>query len=555
MISHLNSELYARIFRSSGNLSSIARVSKFFNQEAEKTADRIYCQLCAIYEKKIVQSAFSKLKISEKSSKAAKIDALFYYAALKQNRTLTDKPPYDLAIINGCLSSLIEANNLTILCVAIYPSLPAALKNKLKLLLCSYAQTNSTEEFVQKCHQFFKDERVYFSSVKALNLSGKNITRLPKEIKFFRSLEKLDLENNQIKMLPKQFLKLERLRVLNLANNPLAVLPKGFETAFPLLKFLCLTNYPDSILSTVVNAENAVQLVDLFLIRQIFNQPLERLENISPDTLEDEKYATYWQLDSNKWKEGVDGQFHVHGPLVFDQGLHRGSVEPGFYTSLLSGYHFLSQNFGRKIDATFYLELHATLCAHFDKKNTQTLIGKDKIGTFRTVNNPISASFGPPYYALTATGAVEFYALSNELSNLYGPDFNLGKILPSPNDPHTYTIYYHPMEAPQVRAIFNHFVKNFYQEVDLAHDQEKILRAIARLFQQLEWLHAPVDGAGRTDTALLNFLLTEYGFHPVLLKYPYLSSCRGLDEWVAVLKEGLIAWEDEATNLTPQASP
>lgn len=75
-------------------------------------------------------------------------------------------------------------------------------------------------------------------------------------------------------------------------------------------------------------------------------------------------------------------------------------------------------------------------------------------------------------------------------------------------------------------------------------EKENALRNIAELYQNLEWLHPFFDGQGRTDLVLLSKLLTENGFNPSILFYPYFSTFEPLDKWVDYLKNGMRAWRD-----------
>lgn len=71
------------------------------------------------------------------------------------------------------------------------------------------------------------------------------------------------------------------------------------------------------------------------------------------------------------------------------------------------------------------------------------------------------------------------------------------------------------------------------------------LGMIAELFQNLEWLHPFFDGQGRTDLVLLAKLLTEQGFNPSILYYPYFSTFEPLEKWIAYLEKGIEAWKKE----------
>ncbi|MDF2577748.1 MAG: hypothetical protein K0S74_1232 [Chlamydiales bacterium] len=73
--------------------------------------------------------------------------------------------------------------------------------------------------------------------------------------------------------------------------------------------------------------------------------------------------------------------------------------------------------------------------------------------------------------------------------------------------------------------------------------QEKVISLIARLYAELEWLHPWIDGQGRTDLIILNWLLAREGVHPCILEEPYFSTVSTLEDWIDYLKEGLIRYK------------
>lgn len=62
--------------------------------------------------------------------------------------------------------------------------------------------------------------------VKRLSLSGKKLTKFPKEILQFKNLIELDLSKNKLEKLPAEIGQLTRLEDLNLAMNKLEELPE-----------------------------------------------------------------------------------------------------------------------------------------------------------------------------------------------------------------------------------------------------------------------------------------------------------------------------------------
>src|SRR4051812_39053362 len=75
--------------------------------------------------------------------------------------------------------------------------------------------------------------------------------------------------------------------------------------------------------------------------------------------------AIYQALQENKWKEAVDSCYHNFGKKVFDQGLHGGEVEKGYWKSIKKAFEFVSCSLNRKVNIEWYLELHRLATAHF----------------------------------------------------------------------------------------------------------------------------------------------------------------------------------------------
>ena len=92
---------------------------------------------------------------------------------------------------------------------------------------------------------------------------------------------------------------------------------------------------------------------------------------------------TFWGLGNEFWKQIIDGKFHECGPNVFDQGLHYGTVEEGFFRSLKSGCEFASQHLTEKPTVQFYKNLHRKLCAHFKGEKNNTQMQAHRAGIFR----------------------------------------------------------------------------------------------------------------------------------------------------------------------------
>jgi Fic/DOC family len=267
---------------------------------------------------------------------------------------------------------------------------------------------------------------------------------------------------------------------------------------------------------------------------------------INTDISERALMQLYWGLGrENKWKECIDGRYHHLGKYVFDRGTHQGTVEAGFIGSMEGAegaFAFVERHLNRKINADWYLNLHRRTCAHFNGDPAVFLMGQEKVGVFRTIGDNICCVLSDTYrVSLEAKAAFE--ALDQELKRELGPSFGLGEMTYTDAFFQTVRLSYKGMSAHQVRQIFDRFLNAFYQEVESARTPDEKLLAIAKLHQRLEWLHPVKDGTSRTSIALLNKLLTDYGFHPAILEYPHVSSSYTLREWKDYLQAGLVKWE------------
>ena len=426
------------------------------------------------------------------------------------------------------------------------------------------------------------------SALRQLSLESNRLYQLPNSIGDLKNLEHLHLYNNQLTRLPQTIGACEKLCILSAPHNSLVELPEEIS-GLKQLKILMLDNnqqlmeLPDSLrqlenlYEVYVNENPKVLIPDIPSLQYLgyegnvmlsSGSNFQFLADISrrsqailliPNVIKSEMVdkarfdSIYSGLGKMKWKECIDGVYHNFGPYVFDKGLHGKAVEPGFLDSMCKAFELLQGNFGRRVDADFYLELHKVACTHFNGLATQTSIGQDSIGRFR--NMGVEANFPSPAYVMEKTAIEEFYALSTRLKCIFGPSFGLGYIEKIAEFPTTWRIVYQPLNREQVRMVFNLFVSEFYSEIVLSTTEEEKLLSIAKFIRNLEWLHPPLDGCGRTDTALLNFLLSTFGFTPVLLLSPYVSSVRGLMEWVEHVRWGMESWEKEARLNAPRADP
>lgn len=289
----------------------------------------------------------------------------------------------------------------------------------------------------------------------------------------------------------------------------------------------------------------------------LFDAICYRLQNyFSPGPLEfsSEQTDTYWALGSDKWKEGVESDYHKHGSQVFDQGLHAGTVEPGYNRSWRRAAHFLSHQFSRKVNSQLFLNVHKLACGHFVGGVGGTLMGQEKVGVFRGNEDIVKINFGKNTYLLREGLKEEFAALNASMQERFGTTLGRFEIN---EDNLGHTLHYTKMSQEQVQTIYDYFSNELQAELAPSKTRREKFWAICRFYRHTEWLHAARDGSTRTNGLLLNFLLTQNGFSPALL--PAVCLCNVVKEahWVYYVEHGMARWKaavnekPEPTDITP----
>jgi hypothetical protein len=95
----------------------------------------------------------------------------------------------------------------------------------------------------------------------------------------------------------------------------------------------------------------------------------------------------FWGLKENWWKQLYDGKYHQFGPEVFDKGLHKGEVEPGFYSSIKNASEYAVIQMGKPLTTECYKKIHQLACEHFSYvSRNQINVDKEHIDNFRNTN-------------------------------------------------------------------------------------------------------------------------------------------------------------------------
>jgi len=279
-----------------------------------------------------------------------------------------------------------------------------------------------------------------------------------------------------------------------------------------------------------------------------------------------EAQEIFWGLGDSFWMQIIDGKFHQHGPMVFDEGLHNpDKKEPGFFASLKSGCELASEHLTEGLSVHFYKELHKKLCAHFNGNENNVLMSNAETGIFR--NDSVSFTYTDLLSPDSITSELwtkykcreKFLALNKYIMQ-FSNQFQIPTIAwISAWEDTGIKIEYRCTSSHDHERIIQFLFNDYRQKIDLLNMKldettstseidtlvsDKV-EAIADLFQKLEWLHPFPDGQGRTDLVLQAKLLSEEGLSPAILQNPYVSTYLPLPEWKAHLLEGIKKWKEE----------
>jgi len=99
----------------------------------------------------------------------------------------------------------------------------------------------------------------------------------------------------------------------------------------------------------------------------------------------DQAKATFWGLGDEWWKQIIDGSQHQHGKMVFDEGLHKGHIEPGYLAGIEKASRHFTNNFEQPFSLELYSQTHQEACGHFRQNpGDGTQCRGNMVNTFRT---------------------------------------------------------------------------------------------------------------------------------------------------------------------------
>jgi hypothetical protein len=96
-----------------------------------------------------------------------------------------------------------------------------------------------------------------------------------------------------------------------------------------------------------------------------------------------------------------------------------------------------------------------------------------------------------------------------------------------------------PLGPGEARVLAQGVIDRYHTEITSAHTEDARLTAIARVCQDLDQMHLFADGNIRTVVFLvLNKLLLEQGYSPVIMDEPNVFDAKSVDQLKALIKAG-----------------
>ncbi|MDP2710419.1 MAG: Fic family protein [Solirubrobacteraceae bacterium] len=234
------------------------------------------------------------------------------------------------------------------------------------------------------------------------------------------------------------------------------------------------------------------------------------------------------------WRQYIDLRRQGFGSAVFDRGLHGKPPEAGYLASMAAAHKFAHGLIGQRMTADLYEQLQQLTRAHSDD---EAMAGwsshTDHVNADRsTAGTQFEADIRK---AWEPNDVDEAYRLAQEMGLPMGDTFTM---IPHPATIN-FSFHYKDKGEAASKARIDRLFEDYYRQL---HETDEPLRAISALHKNLEYLHAFKDANTRTNNIVLNKLLVECGFNPVVLDDPNQSYTQTIGEWETLLKRGMKRW-------------
>jgi hypothetical protein len=245
-------------------------------------------------------------------------------------------------------------------------------------------------------------------------------------------------------------------------------------------------------------------------------------------------------LEDEIWRQHIDLRRQHFGSAVFDLGLHGKPPDPGYLESMGGAHKYLARLMGKRMTVEAYEKLQR-------KANKHAPPGK--FGTWSRFTDKVEVDIthaGPGFIdAMDRFGAASTQEECVKILTDEGIPLTdtLEAIRLKANElAYQFAFNYPGKGEAASKARLQRLFDDFYDKVDKATPDER-LGVIAAFHKQLEYMHPFNDGNTRTNLALLNKILVEYGFVPVILDNQNLSYAQTVSDWEDHLWKGMRRWQ------------
>jgi hypothetical protein len=244
--------------------------------------------------------------------------------------------------------------------------------------------------------------------------------------------------------------------------------------------------------------------------------------------------SAFGALGDQSWRMYIDLRRQHFGSDVFDAGLHGKDPEPGYLASMAAAHKFARDHLGERMTAADYEQLQGLTRQHSDDEEMAGWSSStDRVNADRAT---AGAAFEQQIlHDAWAGGLEQAYEYAQARGIPMGDTFTLQPHPATVNFAFTYAGKGEAASKERIQALFD----GFYAALRTTDDP---LRQIAALHKNLEYMHPFKDANTRTNLVVLNKVLVECGFNPVVLDDPNQSYTQTIDEWVALVERGLKRW-------------
>ena len=242
--------------------------------------------------------------------------------------------------------------------------------------------------------------------------------------------------------------------------------------------------------------------------------------------------ATFGSLGDESWRMYIDLRRQHFGSEVFDAGLHGKPPEAGYLASMAAAHKFARGRLGERMTVADYEQLQGLSRQH---SHDAAAAGWSRHTDHVNADRPTAgAAFEQQILTEAWQGATarDAYAYAQARGIPMGDTFKLQPTAQTVNLSFHYAGKSEAASKARIQALFD----GFYAALRVTDDP---LRAISALHKNLEYMHPFVDANTRTNLVVLNKLLVECGYNPVVLDDPNQSYTQTIDEWVALIQRGL----------------